>query len=122
MDRGLLMTNLVDFDMLWGHRNNIDGFYKELQAFDQALPEIIQELDEDTILILTADHGNDPTTPSTDHSREFVPLLVYGKGIVQGQNLGVRNSFADVGRTITDIFNVAKTPDGTSFLPLLKKY
>ncbi|GAB4179350.1 MAG: phosphopentomutase [Calditrichia bacterium] len=115
MEYGLLMTNLVDFDMLYGHRNNVEGFYKELQYFDEKLPEILREVREDTVLFITADHGNDPTTPSTDHAREYVPLLVYGPGIKRGVNLGIRKSFADLGQTVAEIFGVERTPAGKSF-------
>ncbi len=118
---GLVMTNLVDFDMLWGHRNNPEGFYNELKAFDAALPEILSLIDEQTVLFITADHGNDPTTPSTDHSREHVPLLVYGPGLKSGVDLGVRETFSDLGKTVTDIFGTELTPSGKSFLPEITK-
>ncbi|MCK5075326.1 MAG: phosphopentomutase, partial [Calditrichia bacterium] len=121
LNNGLIMTNLVDFDMLWGHRNNVEGFYKDLKAFDSALPDIMKLVDKNTILILTADHGNDPTTPGTDHSREYVPLLVYGEGIAQRVDFGIRTSFADIGRTVTEIFNTEETPNGKSFLKMIKK-
>ena len=117
----LIMVNLVDFDMLWGHRNNVQGFYNELLAFDRRLPEILDLIDEKTVLFLTADHGNDPTTASTDHAREYVPLLVYGAGIKSGINLGIRHTFADLGRTVTDIFGSTPTQSGTSFWNKIKK-
>lgn len=120
VDHGLIMTNLVDFDMLYGHRNNPEGFYEELKRFDESLKDILPLIKEDTVLFITADHGNDPTTPSTDHAREYVPLLAYGPGIQSGVNLGVRKSFADLGRTIADIFGAPPTPTGTSFWDLIK--
>jgi phosphopentomutase len=113
--RGLVFANLVDFDMLWGHRNNPEGFREGLEEFDASLPRIMEVLKADDILIITADHGNDPTTPSTDHSREYVPLLVYGKGLRSGVDLGVRSTFADLGATIGEVFDTP-TEHGTSFL------
>jgi phosphopentomutase len=112
---GLVFANLVDFDMLWGHRNNIEGFRQGLEEFDEALPTIIEPLGALDMLVITADHGNDPTTPSTDHSREYVPLLVKGKRLRSGVNLGTRRSFADLGATIGEFLGVA-TQAGTSFL------
>ncbi len=117
---GMIMTNLVDFDMLYGHRNNPEGFYNELRRFDESLQEILPLISKDTVLFITADHGNDPTTPSTDHAREYVPLLVYGPGIQKGVNLGIRTSFADLGQTVAEIFQVPETPSGTSFWGLVK--
>ncbi|MEJ2636392.1 MAG: phosphopentomutase [Calditrichia bacterium] len=115
-DRGLILVNLVDFDMLWGHRNNPEGFYKELKNFDERLPEILKLLDNRDLLIITADHGNDPTTPGTDHSREYVPLLVYGKGIRRGIDLKIRNTFSDLGHTIADALSLNNADlAGTSF-------
>ena len=104
LEEGLILINFVDFDMLWGHRNNPAGFYRELQNFDQRLLEVLDLLKPGDLLAITADHGNDPTTPSTDHSREYVPLLFYGPSIKKGINLGIRKSFADLGRTIADAF------------------
>ena len=120
LEKGLILINLVDFDMLWGHRNNPTGFYQELQNFDQKLPEILDLLREGDILIITADHGNDPTTPSTDHSREYVPLLVQGPGLTKGVDLGIRETFADVGKTLADAFALSKCKlKGNSFWPLI---
>lgn len=118
---GIIFVNLVDFDMLFGHRNDIEGYKKALEEFDQALPTIIHAMKETDLLIITADHGCDPTTPSTDHSREFVPLLVYGATIKSGVNLGIRQTFADIGQTIADIFNIKGFPlaNGESFLGML---
>ena len=113
---GLIFTNLVDFDMVYGHRNDIDGYKNALEAFDQKLPEIISALKDEDILFITADHGCDPTTPSTDHSREYVPLIVYGKNIKHGVNLGIRSTFADLGKTVVDYLGIENSLPGTSFL------
>jgi len=115
-EKGLLFINLIDFDMLWGHRNNPQAFASGLEDFDRRLPEVLNLLKSDDLLIITADHGCDPTTPSTDHSREYVPLLVYGKSIKNNVNLGIRKSFSDVGKTIAEIFKVSGTKNGVSFL------
>lgn len=112
---GLIFTNLVDFDMLYGHRNNIEGYAKALEEFDSFLPEIINNLREDDILILTADHGCDPSTPSTDHSREYIPVIVYGKKLKENVNLGIRNTYADISATILDMFGLPELKYGTSF-------
>lgn len=104
--RGLVFANLVDFDMKWGHRNDPEGYALALEEVDQAIPDMINRLRDGDILVFTADHGCDPTTPSTDHSREYVPLLVTGKQVAAGTNLGVRESFADLGKTITDLLGV----------------
>ncbi|MGJ7045549.1 phosphopentomutase [Thermoanaerobacterium thermosulfurigenes] len=113
---GLIFTNLVDFDMLYGHRNNPQGYADALRYFDDQLPEIMSKLKDDDLLIITADHGNDPTTASTDHSREYVPLLVYNRRFTNGKDLGVRKTFSDIAATIAEIFNVEGTGHGTSFL------
>lgn len=113
---GLIFTNLVDFDMVYGHRNDAEGYAKALSYFDKRLPEIIEKLNDDDILMITADHGCDPVTPSTDHSREYIPLVVYGKKLKKGVNLGTRESFADIGATILDYFGLEISIDGTSFL------
>jgi phosphopentomutase len=112
---GLMFANLVDFDTLWGHRNDVDGFRQGLEEFDRALPSIMAGLGDPDMLIITADHGNDPTTPSTDHSREHVPLLVYGKQLAGGVDLGTRASFADAGATIAEFFGL-ELAAGKSFL------
>lgn len=114
-ERGLIFTNLVDFDAKYGHRNNPAGYAAALAEFDERLPDIVAALNDDDILVITADHGNDPVTPSTDHSREYVPLLVTGTAVHPGINLGVRNTFADLAATIADIFRVTLPPKGTSF-------
>lgn len=104
--RGLIFTNLVDFDMLYGHRNNPRGYGDALEEFDCWLPRLLEALKEDDVLMITADHGCDPTTPSTDHSREYVPILIYGKRILGGVNLGVRETFADIAATIAEAFGL----------------
>ena len=105
---GLNFVNLVDFDMVYGHRNNVDGYTNAMNEFDTWLGSFLPSLNENDLLMITADHGCDPTTASTDHSREYVPLLVYGKNIKQGVNLGTRNSFSDISATILDILNIDK--------------
>lgn len=112
--QGLIYTNLVDFDMLYGHRNNIEGYAKALEYFDKKLPEIIENMKDTDLLIITSDHGNDPSTPSTNHSREYVPILVYGKEVKQNVNLGIRDTYADISATILDILDMQKL-EGTSF-------
>jgi len=115
----LVFTNLVDFDTLWGHRRLVREYYEGLKFFDEKLKEIIDLLKEEDLLIITSDHGNDPTyTVHTDHTREYVPLLVYSKNknFVPGKNLGVRKTFADVAKTIDKIFNLNKIQIGESFL------
>lgn len=120
-NRGLIFTNLVEFDSKWGHRNDVEGYAKGLEDFDKRLPEIISAMKDTDILILNADHGCDPTTVSTDHSREYVPLLIYGKNIKNNINLKTRKTFADIGQTIADIFSVEKLKVGESFLEDIKK-
>jgi phosphopentomutase len=115
MPSGFLFANLVDFDQLWGHRNDAAGFHDALRAFDHALPTLLSALREDDLLFLTADHGNDPTTPSTDHSREIVPLLVAGPR-VHPADVGERSTFADLGATVAEWLGVAFRGQGTSFL------
>ena len=116
IDRGLIFTNLVDFDTQYGHRNDIDGYARNLERFDRRLSTLVPRLREDDVLMVTADHGNDPTTPGTDHSREYVPLLVAGKGVRAGVDLGTRRTFADVGQTVAEGFGVGPLANGTSFL------
>lgn len=113
---GVCFVNLVDFDMLYGHRNDIDGYAKALTYFDEQLPKVLEGLRKEDILIVTADHGCDPSTPSTDHSREYIPLVVYGEKVKKGVNLGTRQSFSDIAATILEYFNVEQKVAGTSFL------
>lgn len=117
-ERGLIFTNLVDFDMRYGHRNDVAGYAAALEAFDRRLPELLDALETSDALILTADHGCDPTTPSTDHSREYVPLLIYGKRI-RPLNIGVRPTFADLGATVADLLGVPYDLPGKSFASML---
>jgi phosphopentomutase len=112
---GLIFSNLVDFDMLYGHRRDPEGYAKALEHFDSRLPEIIRALRGDDLLILTADHGNDPTMKGSDHTREYVPLLVYGKSAAAGVDLGTRQSLSDIGQTIAENFG-SELEDGVSFL------
>nr|WP_277997643.1 phosphopentomutase [Moorella sp. E308F] len=116
--RGLIFTNLVDFDMRYGHRNDVAGYAAALEAFDRRLPELLEALNENDVLVLTADHGCDPTTPSTDHSREYVPLLVCGRQI-RPVNIGVRPTFADLGATVADLLDVPYNLAGESFASIL---
>ena len=111
---GLIFTNLVDFDMLYGHRNNIEGYAKALEYFDSKLPIIIENMKDTDILIITADHGNDPSTPSTDHSREYIPIVIYGKQIKENVNIGTRKTYADISATVLDILQMPKLDIGTS--------
>ncbi|WP_447972634.1 phosphopentomutase [Nitrospira sp. Kam-Ns4a] len=117
--RGLIFVNLVDFDTLYGHRNDAPGYARALEAFDLRLGELLKGLREGDVLFLTADHGNDPTTPSTDHSREYVPLLAWGPRLARGVNLGTRRSFADLGQTVADALGATRLPWGESFLDAL---
>ncbi|HUS10946.1 MAG TPA: phosphopentomutase, partial [Pyrinomonadaceae bacterium] len=113
--RGLIFSNLVDFDMLYGHRRDTEGYARALEHFDASLPRIEAAMHDDDLMIITADHGNDPTFPGTDHTREYAPLLVYGKTALPGVNLGTRNSLADIGQTIADNFGLTLVA-GKSFL------
>jgi phosphopentomutase len=119
LDRGLLFVNLVDFDMLYGHRNDVAGFARALAELDAWLPVLESKLDPDDVAFITADHGNDPTTPGTDHTRERVPVLAFGPGVRPGP-LGERASFCDLGQTIADGFGLPPLPDGRSFLPVIR--
>ncbi|ARU63183.1 phosphopentomutase [Tumebacillus avium] len=121
VEKGMIFTNLVDFDALYGHRNDPEGFAKSILEFDARLPEIIAAMKEDDLLILTADHGCDPTTPGTDHSREYVPLLVYGKNATGDLDLGTRSTFADLGATIAENYGLKSTALGESFLSQIVK-
>jgi phosphopentomutase len=115
MRRGLLLANVIEFDQSWGHRNDVPGFHGGLRELDRAVSRLLEGVREDDLVIFTADHGNDPTTPSTDHSREVVPLLVLGPK-VRPIDLGRRGTFADVGQTVAEFFGVPALAAGTSFL------
>lgn len=117
---GMLFTNLVDFDSLYGHRRDPKGYASALEVFDQALPELMAATGQDDLLVITADHGNDPIHAGTDHTREYVPLLVYGPSLKTPGSLGVRATYSDLGATITENFVVRGTGRGTSFLQELK--
>ncbi|MPM67782.1 Phosphopentomutase [bioreactor metagenome] len=119
-EKGLVFSNLVDFDMKFGHRNDVEGYANALVEFDNRLPEIIEALGQEDILIITADHGCDPTTESTDHSREYIPVLVYGKNIKQNVNIGTRQCFSDIGKTILELLNVENELVGKSFADMIK--
>ncbi|MDR0404719.1 MAG: phosphopentomutase [Oscillospiraceae bacterium] len=116
---GLCFSNLVDFDTLYGHRNDVEGYARAMSELDERLPEIISNLKQEDILMITADHGCDPAAPSTDHSREYTPLLIYGHRIKKGVNLGTRPTFSDIGRTILDYFKIPSKIEGESFLKLV---
>jgi phosphopentomutase len=115
-ETGLLFVNLVDFDTVYGHRNDVAGYARNLERFDARLAALLPRLRDDDLLVITADHGNDPATPSTDHSREHVPLLVYGSRVRGGVSLGTRATFADLGQTLAEVFGVRALPSGTSFV------
>jgi len=117
---GLCFLNLVDFDALYGHRRNPDGYAEALEKFDQELPEVLSLLQDDDLLILTADHGNDPTHHGTDHTREYVPLLVYHNAIEQGGAIPVRDTFSDIAASIAENFSVTAPAYGSSFLRQIK--
>lgn len=119
--KGIIFTNLVDFDMKYGHRNNVEGYGEALKEFDDALPVLLDSLKEEDLLIITADHGCDPSTSSTDHSREYVPVLAYGKHIRSGVDIGTRESFADIGATTAQALNIQGYSEGMSFLDIIVK-
>jgi phosphopentomutase len=118
--KGLIFANLVDFDTVYGHRNDVKGYAANLERFDGRLRQLMSRLREEDLLIVTADHGNDPTTPSTDHSREHVPLLVAGPRVKNDVALGTRKTFADLGQTVAENFDAGPMPHGTSFLGQLR--
>jgi len=113
---GLLFVNLVDFDTQYGHRNDVAGYAANLERFDRRLGALIDSLTPEDLLVVTADHGNDPTTASTDHSREYVPVLLFGDAVRSGIDLGTRATFADLGQTLAELFGVPPLAHGTSFL------
>ena len=110
----LIFTNFVDFDMLYGHRRNLEGYAKALEYFDERLPEIVNVMHEDDVAFIVADHGNDPTAKGTDHTREQIPVLMFGKKLESGY-VGTRDTFADVGQTVAEILGL-KIDEGKSFL------
>lgn len=118
---GFIFTNLVDFDMKFGHRNDVEGYAKALEEFDDRMPQIKEALGDNDVLIITADHGCDPTTESTDHSREYIPVLVYGKKLKENVDLGTRNGFCDIGKTVLDLLNIENELVGKSFKDLIEK-
>ncbi|HYE83837.1 MAG TPA: phosphopentomutase [Clostridia bacterium] len=113
--KGLIFTNLVDFDMLYGHRNDVNGYAQALKEFDARLPEVYAAMKDSDVLIITSDHGCDPTTESTDHSREYIPVLLYGKHVKTGVNIGTRTGFCDIGATVLDILGLPMDIKGISF-------
>ena len=118
---GLCFVNLVDFDMIYGHRNDVDGYANAASEFDKQLGQMMDKLREDDIVIITADHGCDPSTESTDHSREYVPMIIFGDKIKTGVDLKTRNTFADIGKTVADIFGIDSQIPGTSFYREVRK-
>jgi len=118
-ERGFIFVNVIEFDQTWGHRNDVAGFHEGLRELDAWIPRLETRATGDDVIMLTADHGNDPTTPSTDHSREAVPILVLGGG-VRARPLGERRTFADMGATVAEFFGVAPLAAGTSFLPEIR--
>ncbi|HTH23450.1 MAG TPA: phosphopentomutase [Vicinamibacterales bacterium] len=115
-DHGIIFANLVDFDAVYGHRNDTPGYAANLERFDVRLAGLLPKLRRDDLLVITADHGNDPTTPSTDHSREHVPILLAGDRVAAGTDIGTRSTFADLGQTLAENFGVGRLANGTSFL------
>ena len=116
VERGLIFTNLVDFDTEYGHRNDVEGYARNLERFDARLSRVLPRLRDEDLLVVTADHGNDPTTPGTDHAREYVPLVASGRRVRGGADLGTRPTFADLGQTLAELFGVGRLAHGTSFL------
>jgi phosphopentomutase len=113
---GFVFVNLVDFDTVYGHRNDVPGYAANLERFDEALARLLPTLRDSDLLVVTADHGNDPSTPSTDHSREYVPVMLTGSRVRAGSNIGTRRSFADLGQTLAANFGVGPLAQGISFL------
>ncbi|MDN5352209.1 MAG: phosphopentomutase [Clostridiales bacterium] len=113
--KGILFTNLVDFDAKFGHRRNVDGYRKAIEEMDARLPELMDAMNEDDVLIIMADHGNDPTYKGTDHTREYIPILVYGTPVKGGASIGTRKTFSDIAATVADMFGIEATAYGTSF-------
>jgi phosphopentomutase len=122
IDDGLIFANLVDFDTQFGHRNDVDGYAANLEAIDARLHALLPTLKPRDLLIVTADHGNDPTTPSTDHSREHVPVFVVGETVKPGTDIGLRKTFSDLGQTLAEVFAVGTLDHGTSFLSEIQRH
>ena len=120
-DFSLVFTNFVDFDMTWGHRRDVEGYAQGLEYFDTRLPDLIAQMKEGDIAFITADHGCDPTYKGTDHTREHIPLLVWGRDIAPGVNLGTRETYADIAATVLDFFGVESTVRGSSMLGKIMK-
>lgn len=118
---GLCFVNLVDFDMLYGHRNDVDGYAQASTVFDRQLGEMMEKLREDDVVIITADHGCDPGAPGTDHTREHTPMLIFGKEVREGVSIGTRGTFADIAATVLDMFGIPEGLDGESFWELVRK-
>lgn len=118
---GLCFVNLVDFDMLYGHRNDVDGYAQASTVFDRQLGEMLEKLREDDVVIITADHGCDPGAPGTDHTREHTPMLIFGKEVREGVSIGTRGTFADIAATVLDMFGIQEGLDGESFWELVRK-
>jgi phosphopentomutase len=114
-DRSIVFTNFVDFDMLYGHRRDVDGYANALEYLDRRLPELIDLMSDDDVMILCADHGCDPTWPGSDHTREHIPVLAYGAGVTPG-SIGMRETFADIGQSLAGFFGIAPLDFGRSFL------
>ena len=115
MNKGLIFTNLVEFDSKWGHRRDLEGYAKGLEEFDIRLGELLSEIKDDDLVIINADHGCDPGFKGTDHTREYIPVLIYSKKLSAGKNLRIRESFADIGATIAENFGVSNLKIGESF-------
>ena len=113
---GICFTNLVDFDAKWGHRRDPEGYAKELVAFDELLPQLLENMKDDDVLFITADHGNDPTWKGSDHTREMIPVIIYSKAFKENKGLGERESFACIGATIAEMFEIKEPKIGTSLL------
>jgi len=113
--KGIIFTNLVDFDAKFGHRRNVLGYKKAIEELDARIPEIISAMNPDDMIIFLADHGNDPTYKGTDHTREYIPLIIYGDAVKAGANIGTRETFSDVAATVSDILGINATPNGVSF-------
>ncbi|WP_374700071.1 phosphopentomutase [Fusibacter sp. 3D3] len=119
--KGILFTNLVDFDAKFGHRRDIKGYKEALEAFDARIPELLEAMHDEDVIIFLADHGNDPAYKGTDHTREYIPVLVAGKSIRENVNIGTLNTFADIAATVSDMLGIPQTPHGESFKALILK-